>query len=134
VTAGIRVRVQPRYLAEQSDPEQHRFMFAYRISIRNESERIVQLLSRHWIIVDADGERHVVRGEGVVGQQPELRPGASFEYASFCPLQTSWGTMEGSYLMQVLGGPGAGELVEVQIARFFLVAEAATSRVPGVVG
>src|SRR5262245_46350334 len=97
---GIEVHASPWYIVEQSDPERGRYVFGYRITIANRGERWAKLLSRHWIIVDADGRRHVVRGEGVVGRQPELLPGKEFAYSSFCPLTTPWGTMEGTYLMQ----------------------------------
>jgi ApaG protein len=89
VTSGVRVAVSPSYLPDKSDPDglkqrtgrpdNGRFVFGYRIRLSNESQRVVQLLSRHWIIVDADGERSEVKGEGVVGQQPVLGPGQSFE-------------------------------------------------------
>ncbi len=117
-TRGVRVRVEPRYLPEQSNPEAPRFVFGYKIRITNEGATPVRLLSRHWIIVDADGGREEIRGEGVVGRQPDIAPGQSFAYSSFCPLATAWGTMEGSY--QVQGE--YGEIVEVAIARFYLVA------------
>src|ERR1041385_8547500 len=94
LTRGVRIAVAPSYDPEQSEPALSRFIFAYRIRITNESPLRVKLLSRHWIIVDAHGQRHEVRGEGVVGQQPDLGPGESFTYSSFCPLQTQWGTME----------------------------------------
>src|SRR5262245_52258200 len=106
LTHGIRVNVAPSYLADRSDPEglkpsteRHggRFVFGYRIRITNESQRTAQLISRHWIIVDSKGDRGEVEGDGVVGQQPVLAPGQSFEYSSFCPLPTPWGTMEGVY-------------------------------------
>jgi ApaG protein len=116
LTRGIRVAVAPSFDADQSDPALSRFIFSYRIRITNESQRRAKLLSRHWIIVDADGHRHEVQGEGVVGQQPDLAPGQAFTYASFCPLQTAWGTMEGTYTMLAEDG----ESFEVQIGRFFL--------------
>lgn len=124
-TGGVRVEVRPRYVPSHSitDPgpgENPRYVFAYRIRITNESDCRVQLLSRHWVIVDADGERHEVEGDGVVGQQPRLDPGAAFEYESFCPLQTPWGTMEGSFRMKVQSGPENGRFIEVGISRFYL--------------
>lgn len=124
---GVRVDVNPRYLASHSvtEPapgESPRFVFSYRIRITNVGEATVQLLSRHWIIVDADGERHEVEGEGVVGQQPRLDPGVMFEYESFCPLPTPWGTMEGEFRMEVQSGPDKGRLIEVRIGRFYLAA------------
>ena len=116
ITRGIRVAVAPSYDPEQSDPALSRYLFRYRISITNESPIHVKLLSRHWIIVDADGERHEVEGEGVIGRQPELAPGGSFIYASFCPLQTPWGTMEGMYTMRAQGG----EVFDIEVGRFYL--------------
>lgn len=100
VTEGIRIRVTPSYLSAQSDPAQGKYLFAYHITIVNEGERKLKLRSRHWIIVDANGERHEVKGPGVVGQFPELGSGEKFEYSSFCPLETPWGTMEGTYEME----------------------------------
>lgn len=134
-TRGVRITVQPAYSAVESDPANNYYKFIYRIRIRNDSDRTVQLVSRHWIIVDANGERQEVRGSGVVGRQPVLEPGQAFEYASFCPLGTPWGTMEGSYQMreparlagQSPGAPAegeqasAGETFDARIARFFLV-------------
>lgn len=103
VTSGVRISVEPSYSSIDSDPSNGYFKFVYRIRITNESDRPVQLISRHWIIVDADGGQQEVHGEGVVGQQPVIAPGRTFEYASFCPLGTSWGTMEGQYTMRWLG-------------------------------
>lgn len=119
-TRGIRVDVTPSFLPEQSDASLRRYVFAYRIRIHNGSAGAVRLLRRHWIIVDARGEREEVEGAGVVGQQPEIGPGEVFEYASFCPLATPWGTMEGSYQMQ----DAAGEEFSAAIARFYLAAPA----------
>jgi ApaG protein len=122
VTDGIRITVQPSYSSLDSDPANNYFKFVYRIRIRNESDDAVCLLSRHWIIVDADGERQEVRGEGVVGQQPVIVPGQTFEYASFCPLPTSWGTMEGEYVMRRIHADGSSSPDFVaRVARFFLV-------------
>jgi ApaG protein len=117
ITEGIRIAVWPSFLAEQSDPEESRYVFAYRIRIGNESERRVQLLSRHWIIIDGDGERAEIEGEGVVGEQPLLEPGESYAYSSYCPLATPWGTMEGWYTFR----DQAGNELKVEIGRFFLV-------------
>jgi len=127
VTDGLRVTVRPSYSTLDSDPANNYFKFVYRIRIRNESPHTVQLLSRHWVIVDADGEKQEVRGDGVVGQQPVLEPGQAFEYASFCPLSTTWGTMEGAYRMrrrsagEAAGDTGTMPEFDVKIARFFLV-------------
>lgn len=100
VTNGVRVEVRSEYVPEQSEPEAKRWFFAYHIRITNETGGTVQLVSRHWIITDSDGNEEQVRGEGVVGLQPILEPGATHEYTSFCPLSTSFGTMSGSYRMQ----------------------------------
>jgi ApaG protein len=98
-TRGVEVNVQSSYVPERSQPTQGRWFFAYRIRIKNRGKVPVQLLNRHWVITDAHGEVEEVRGPGVVGEQPHLEPGESFEYTSFCPLATPFGTMEGSYEM-----------------------------------
>jgi ApaG protein len=105
-TNGIRVQVEARYLAEQSSPRDNQFLFAYRIRIVNEGAETAQLVSRRWVITDADGHVEHVQGPGVVGEQPVLEPGASFEYTSFCPLRTSVGTMQGTYQMVRSNGDG----------------------------
>ncbi len=133
LTRGIRVRVHPWFLDEHSDPEQRRWVFGYRITITNTNATgspPLQLLSRHWTIVDARGEAHEVRGEGVIGQQPILAPGDSHEYSSFCPLQTSWGTMEGSFRFRTAGdGPdGEREQFDADVARFYLVGPESDAR------
>jgi ApaG protein len=96
---AIEVRVETQYVPEQSDPEAERYFFAYRVRIANRGALAAQLVSRHWIITDAAGKVEEVRGLGVVGNQPLLRPGESFEYTSGCPLPTPVGTMKGSYQM-----------------------------------
>jgi len=116
VTRGIRVRVQSRYVPEQSSPSRGAWFFAYTVAITNEGEDVVQLVSRHWVITDANGEVEEVRGPGVVGEQPVLRPGASFEYTSACPLPTPFGTMRGSYQMV----NEDGEPFDAEIAAFAL--------------
>lgn len=98
-TRGVNVRVNSRYVPEQSDPDQGGWLFAYTIVISNVGEETVQLLTRHWVITDAEGKVEEVRGPGVVGAQPVLRPGESFEYTSACPLRTPFGTMQGTYQM-----------------------------------
>ena len=103
-TRGVRVQVQPIYLAEQSDPRHGLWMFGYRVRITNTSQETVQLISRHWTIPDASGHIEEVRGPGVVGQQPVIRPGQTHEYESGCPLPTAMGTMHGSYQMVTQGG------------------------------
>ena len=98
-TRGVRVDVESRYLPERSRPAENEWFFVYMIRIVNEGSETVRLISRHWIITDANGEVEEVRGPGVVGKQPVLRPGTEFEYTSFCPLPTSFGTMHGTYQM-----------------------------------
>jgi ApaG protein len=116
ITRGIRVRVQARYVPERSDPDNHGWFFAYTVRIDNEGERTAQLVSRHWIITDAEGRVEEVRGPGVVGAQPVLRPGDSFEYTSACPLRTAFGTMAGTYQMITEDG----EVFDADIAPFSL--------------
>jgi ApaG protein len=96
-TEGIRVQVRTMFLPELSSPRESQFYFAYTITVSNVGQTAAQLVSRHWIITDADGDVQEVRGDGVVGHQPVLEPGGNFEYTSYCPLRTSVGTMHGSY-------------------------------------
>ncbi len=103
-TRDVRVLVSPRFLPEQSDPERGRFLWAYSVRIENLGETTVQLISRHWVITDARNHVEEVRGPGVVGEQPVLKPGESFEYTSGCPLPTPSGGMEGSYQMLTTDG------------------------------
>jgi len=98
-TAGLVVRVEPQFLPHESDPEGNRYVWAYTIEIENRSADTVQLLSRHWRIMDENGLTQEVRGPGVVGQQPVLAPGGSFRYTSACPLAAPSGVMVGSYSM-----------------------------------
>src|SRR5262245_37684351 len=98
-TSGIRVLVRSQYVSERSRPEIGEFFFAYTILIENRSRERVQLVSRHWVITDAEGRQEEVRGPGVVGEQPVLDPGESFQYTSACPLRTPFGTMRGTYQM-----------------------------------
>lgn len=95
----IAIEVATQYMPEQSDPEAERYFFTYTIKVANVGTMAVQLVSRHWIITDAAGKVEEVRGLGVVGHQPTLKPGESFEYTSGCPLATPVGTMKGSYQM-----------------------------------
>lgn len=95
----ISVQVETTYLEDQSAPQAQRFVFGYTITIRNEGEVAAQLLTRHWIITDADGRQQEVRGEGVVGEKPHLQPGQGFRYTSGAVLQTPVGAMQGSYQM-----------------------------------
>ena len=116
VTRDLRVSVRARYSAQNSDPNAHQWVFLYTITIANESAARVQLLTRHWIITDANGEIEEVKGAGVVGKQPILEPGQSFEYTSACPLETPFGSMHGTYQMQ---GPD-NETFDIEIAGFAL--------------
>jgi ApaG protein len=93
----IRVQVSSAYVAEQSETESHRYVFSYTVTIVNQGTRPAQLVSRHWIVTDADGNEQEVRGEGVVGEQPTLRPGEGFRYTSGAVLETPVGSMRGSY-------------------------------------
>jgi ApaG protein len=99
IKTHIAVSVRTRFLDEKSDLENSRYVFAYTILIENKGDDGATLLSRHWVITDELGKEHEVRGEGVVGEQPYLRPGESFEYTSSAVLETSVGTMRGSYQM-----------------------------------
>lgn len=116
VTNGVRVEVSARFLEERSNPQANKFIFAYTVTITNTDAASVQLVSRKWIIKDADGDVETVEGPGVVGEKPVLQPGQSFEYTSFCPLETPFGTMEGHYNM--VGADGSR--FEARIAPFGL--------------
>ena len=98
-TQGVVIKVRSSFVSERSQPLEGRWFFAYRVLISNAGSAPVQLLNRHWVITDAHGNVEEVRGPGVVGEQPVIAPGKSFEYTSFCPLGTPFGTMEGSYEM-----------------------------------
>lgn len=112
----FRVDVQPQYLPEQSAPEQGLYSFAYTITITNSGQVPAQLISRHWRITDAQGQLEEVKGLGVVGHQPLLKPGESFEYTSGCRLRTPSGSMQGSYFCVAEDG----ERFEVEIPAFAL--------------
>jgi ApaG protein len=116
VTHGIEVRVEPFYLADRSDPDDGHYVWAYRVTIANRSGRFVKLVSRYWHITDGSGKVEEVRGPGVVGEQPELEPGESFQYTSGCPLSTPSGIMVGRYTL--LDADGAS--FEVDIPAFSL--------------
>lgn len=105
-TRGVRVEVRPFYVPERSSPRDGQYFFAYRVRITNAGEHAVQLVSRHWVITDGDGRVEHVRGPGVVGEQPVLASGESFEYTSFCPLPTPIGAMHGTYRMVTADGVG----------------------------
>ena len=115
-TRAIQITVKPFYLEEQSEPDDSQYVFAYHIRIENTGQDVVQLLNRHWQITDGRGRIQEVRGPGVVGEQPVLRPGEAFEYTSGCPLNTSTGIMVGTYEMETLDG----ERFDVDIPAFSL--------------
>ena len=115
-TRGIRVRVESAFEAGRSDPDQGAWFFSYTVRIDNVGSETVQLLGRHWIITDSDGEVEEVRGPGVVGKQPVLKPGESFEYTSGVPLPTASGFMTGRYQMV----NESGERFEVDVPTFSL--------------
>jgi ApaG protein len=96
-TYEFSVRVRPQYLEAHSNPDEHHFVFAYTVTIHNTGEHAAQLVSRHWIITDGNNQVEEVQGDGVVGEQPVLKPGESFEYTSGCPLPTPVGSMRGTY-------------------------------------
>jgi ApaG protein len=122
-TDGVTVRVSVSFLPEQSEPARGRWFWAYHVRIENGGDAAVQLISREWTIADGRGGRHEVRGEGVVGEQPIIEPGGSFDYVSGCPLATPNGYMEGRYHMV----SAEGRAFAVSIPRFPLVAPAVTS-------
>jgi ApaG protein len=117
-TRSLTVRVSVSYLPEQSDPGKGRWFWAYHIRLENHGEQPVQLVSRHWTITDGRGNHHEVRGEGVVGEQPVLGPGDSYDYVSGCPLHTPSGSMQGSYHMISADGTS----FDAAIPRFALLA------------
>jgi ApaG protein len=116
VTRNIEVEVEPIYMPERSSPGESRYVWAYRVTIANRSDDAVQLLTRYWRIIDGNGKVEEVRGPGVVGEQPELNPGDSYQYTSGCPLTTPTGFMGGYYTMR----DEAGAMFEVQIPLFAL--------------
>ena len=116
ITHSVRVTVNPIYLDEQSAPEQDHYIWAYQVEIENLGRDVVQLLTRHWQITDSLGRRQEVRGAGVVGEQPILKPGERFRYTSGTPLTTPSGIMAGSYGMET----ATGEHFEVEIPAFSL--------------
>jgi ApaG protein len=116
VTRGIRVFVQSEYAPDKSRPAHNEWFFLYTVRISNEGSEPVRLVTRHWIITHGTGHVEEVRGPGVVGKQPTLKPGESFEYTSGCPLPTSFGVMEGTYQMV----SESGDLFDAKIAPFTL--------------
>ncbi|HBL25638.1 MAG TPA: Co2+/Mg2+ efflux protein ApaG [Acidobacteria bacterium] len=115
-TRGIRVQVESFYDEERSQPAQEHYLFFYQVRISNQGNETAQLVSREWIITDAQGRQQRVQGPGVVGEQPVLGPGEAFEYTSFCPLPTPVGTMHGSYQMVTR----TGDRFDAEIAPFSL--------------
>ena len=103
-TRGIRIEVRSEFLAERSSPRDGSYLFQYDVRISNVGSETAQLISREWIITNADGEVERVKGPGVIGEQPVLPPGSSFEYTSYCPLKTAVGSMHGSYQMVTANG------------------------------
>ncbi|MBI1803922.1 MAG: Co2+/Mg2+ efflux protein ApaG [Ignavibacteriae bacterium] len=119
-TDTITIKVKPMFIDGQSDPIEHKLVFAYFVSIENHGTEPVQLLRRHWFINHGGGRVEEVEGEGVVGQQPVIQPGKAYDYNSFCVLDTYEGTMEGTYLIQRTNG----EYFRAAIPRFILRAYA----------
>ncbi len=115
-TRGVRVHVESKYSPDHSSPGDRKWFFLYTVTIGNQGDTTVRLLQRRWVILDATGHVEEVRGPGVVGQQPQLRPGEQFEYTSGCPLGTPFGSMSGSYQMLT----ESGELFDAEIAQFAL--------------
>lgn len=116
ISNRFRITVRPQFLTGQSKPEEDKFVWAYTITIENLGQETAQLISRHWIITDALGHKQEVKGDGVVGEQPTLLPGQSFQYTSGCPLTTPSGMMVGSYQMQT----GDGRRFDISIPAFSL--------------
>ena len=115
-TRGIRIQVRSEFIPDRSSPREGSYLFQYHVRISNTGPDVAQLISREWIITNADGEVERVKGQGVVGEQPMLPPGGSFEYTSFCPLKTPVGAMQGSYQMVTTDG----ERFDAVIAPFTL--------------
>lgn len=112
----IDIKVQPAYIAEQSDPTKDHYVFSYTVTIQNNGSLPAKLLTRHWIITDGDGETQEVKGEGVIGEQPHLKPGDGFQYTSGTFMNTPFGTMRGSYQMIT----DTGEKFDAKIPSFQL--------------
>ena len=115
-TRGVAIRVRPSFLPDQSDPDERRWTWAYHVDIENRSDETVKLISRHWVITDGAGRVEEVKGPGVIGEQPNIRPGQIYSYASGCPLATPSGMMAGSYQMVT----DAGDRFEAAIPAFSL--------------
>ncbi len=115
-TNKIHIEVNPAYIKEQSDPTNNHYVFSYTVTIRNDGDQPARLLARHWIITDGDGQVQEVRGDGVIGEQPHLRPGEGFQYTSGTFMNTPVGTMQGSYQMIA----DDGEKFDAEIPSFTL--------------
>lgn len=120
ITHGIKIVVQTRYEPDHSNPVENKYIFSYHIGITNESEETVQLLSRHWYIIDSCGTKREVKGEGVVGEQPIIEPGGQHTYVSWCPFESEIGMMKGFFTMEKLID---GELIEVRVPNFTMCAK-----------
>lgn len=123
-TNGIRIIVDPEYIPGELIATNGKYLFSYRIRMVNGGTDVVQLISRHWKIINSEGTVEEVRGDGVVGRQPILNPGQEFRYTSYCPLDTAWGTMEGSFLMRY----DNGNTFEAKIERFYLISPDAANK------
>ncbi len=116
-TTDLSVECFPQFISEESKPDQSYYFFSYKVCIANKGTEAVQLMSRHWVITDANGRSEEVRGPGVVGLQPKIQPGQKFEYESACPLSTSTGSMKGTYTMVT----DNGDSIEIEIPEFYLI-------------
>ncbi|NDD90797.1 Co2+/Mg2+ efflux protein ApaG [bacterium] len=116
-TQSVLIIAEPKFLEQESRPEESLYVFAYTITISNRGSEAVQLLSRHWLITDGLGSTREVRGEGVIGQQPVIAPGEAFQYSSFSPIATPTGNMRGSYTMKLVS---SGQTFTARIPLFFL--------------
>jgi ApaG protein len=117
VSVQFEISAYPQYVSEESNPEQNYYFFSYKISIKNKGSEPAQLMSRHWVITDSTGHTEEVKGPGVVGLQPKIQPGQSFEYESACPLTTPTGSMKGSYNLMTENGDN----LQIDIPEFYLV-------------
>ena len=116
ITSGIKVQVVSKYIPEHTNPDIPRYFFAYWVTITNESETAIKLMDRHWEITDAIGKLKVVDGEGVIGKQPIIKPGESFSYNSFCPIETEFGMMTGHFQVK----REDGHFMKIEIPQFQL--------------
>jgi len=117
ITSGIKVQVVSKFIPEHTNPDIPRYFFAYWVTITNDSETAIKLLDRHWEITDALGKLEVITGEGVIGKQPIIKPGESFSYNSFCPIETEFGMMSGHYKVK----REDGHFMKIEIPKFQLI-------------